>query len=289
VVSELRAPGRIFSSGLSCATLARVVALRVLEPCHESWSDMPGTPGERHCAACGKDVHDLTAMSSAEATAYVRLRGGASLCVRMLVMSAAVACGGPAKAPQVAPERLAVPAIPVDTDGDGIADADDACPQEPGVPSVDAYRRGCPAPRVVNVVTMGIVIMGQVHFPRATSTLPAETFRLIDQTIELLKLRQEVRRIAIEGHASSDEPDAQRLSEARASSVLERMVAAGIDRTRLVALGEGASKPIADDAAESGRETNRRVEFRVLDASSPSPLPDAASQACAPSGTSKKP
>src|SRR5580704_15104638 len=101
-------------------------------------------------------------------------------------MSAAVACGEPAKAPQPAPQRPAVPAMPVDTDGDGIADTDDVCPQEPGAPSTDAYRNGCPAPKVVNVVvSMGIPIIKQVHFRRATSTLPTETFRLIDETVEL--------------------------------------------------------------------------------------------------------
>jgi OOP family OmpA-OmpF porin len=208
----------------------------------------------------------------------VRLRG-ASLCVRMLVVTAAVACGGPAKAPPVAPERPAAPVAPVDTDGDGIVDAEDACPKEPGVASSDPMKRGCPAPKVVVAESVGAVIVTRVHFPRRASALPSETFRLIDATIVVMKSKPEIRQVAVEGHASSDEPDAQGLSEARANAVLDRMVAAGIDRTRLVARGYGSSQPVADGKTADGRAQNRRVDFKVLDDASSSSS-SAGSQAC---------
>jgi outer membrane protein OmpA-like peptidoglycan-associated protein len=220
-----------------------VLPLRVLEPCHESWSAMPGASRVRHCAACGKDVHDVTTLSPADAEGYVRLRGGASLCVRMLVVTAAVACGGPAKAPPAVPEAPAAPVAPLDT----------------------------PAPRVVVVESMGEVIVEHIHFARATHTLPAETFPLIDATIVVLEHKPEIHQVAIEGHASSDEPDAQRLSEARANAVLDRMVAAGIDQKRLVSRGYGSTRPIADPQTEDGRTRNRRVEFKVLDEASAPP------------------
>jgi outer membrane protein OmpA-like peptidoglycan-associated protein len=71
--------------------------------------------------------------------------------------------------------------------------------------------------------------------------------------------------VAIEGHASTDEPAAPALSEARARAVLARMVAAGIDPKRLVVHGLGSSRPLDDGKTSEGRERNRRVEFRIVE------------------------
>jgi outer membrane protein OmpA-like peptidoglycan-associated protein len=53
----------------------------------------------------------------------------------------------------------------------------------------------------------------------------------------------------------------QTLSEARAQSAVDYLVAAGIDRDRLVAVGYGESRPIADNATAAGRAANRRIDF----------------------------
>jgi outer membrane protein OmpA-like peptidoglycan-associated protein len=276
-----------------------MVALRVLEPCGESWSAMQGGSRVRHCEACDKDVHDLTQISELEAVAYLRFRGGASMCVRMLAVGAAIAaCGGPAQdsrigsRPPVATANLAsdrdradlpegddsCPDEPedkkavddgdgcpeVDADGDGIADAQDACPKEPGTPSADPKKNGCPA--FVGVTSMGLVIVPQILFPRAGTTLLRESLPIVDEAVEALKHATYLEHLEVAGHASSDERSAQRVSEQRARAVLERMVAGGIERKRLVARGYGASKPLKDNDTAEGLARNRRVEFRVLDA-----------------------
>ena len=56
--------------------------IRVASPCHERWEDMSGDERTRHCGKCDKDVHDLSAMSAADAEALLAARG-ASLCVRL--------------------------------------------------------------------------------------------------------------------------------------------------------------------------------------------------------------
>lgn len=265
--------------------------LRILTPCTRSWDEMSGEGRLRHCDTCDKDVHDLRGMSDDDALAYVRSRGGGgtSMCVRMLVVTTAVAaCGtgnrplpAPAVPVAVQPPAIAAPASPeptsppADTDRDGVADAADACPAVPGAASADAHKNGCP--QFVVIESMGdLVILQQVHFQRGSHALLAESFPLVDETIQALKNTPALRRVAIEGHASADEPGAQALSEARAKAVLARMVAAGIDPARLVTHGYAASRPIDENTTSEGRARNRRVEFRIVDEAEPAASQDAA-------------
>jgi outer membrane protein OmpA-like peptidoglycan-associated protein len=56
----------------------------------------------------------------------------------------------------------------------------------------------------------------------------------------------------------------QRLSEARAGSVAEYLVAQKIDLRRILTQGFGESYPIASNANAAGRQENRRVELRLV-------------------------
>lgn len=53
----------------------------------------------------------------------------------------------------------------------------------------------------------------------------------------------------------------QTLSEARAQAAINYLASAGVDPSRLVAVGHGESRPIADNATAAGRAANRRIEF----------------------------
>lgn len=55
-----------------------------------------------------------------------------------------------------------------------------------------------------------------------------------------------------------------RLSEARAKSVVDFLIASGIEKSRLTFKGYGFLKPIASNDTEEGRQQNRRTEFKVL-------------------------
>ena len=73
-------------------------------------------------------------------------------------------------------------------------------------------------------------------------------------------------KIAIHGHTDdvgSDE-DNRQLSEARARAVFDYLINAGIDLQRLVYIGFGSSRPVAENDTESGRALNRRVEFEIV-------------------------
>ena len=69
--------------------------------------------------------------------------------------------------------------------------------------------------------------------------------------------------MTIEGHTDSTGSETHNLalSEGRANSVVDYFVAAGIDPSRLTALGLGESRPLASNDTDAGKATNRRVEF----------------------------
>jgi len=54
--------------------------LRILTPCQADWNEMTGDDREKFCAQCQKNVHDVSAMTRAEASAL--LAAGNPICVR---------------------------------------------------------------------------------------------------------------------------------------------------------------------------------------------------------------
>ncbi len=69
--------------------------------------------------------------------------------------------------------------------------------------------------------------------------------------------------VAIAGHTDnlgSASRNAQ-LSQARADTVKNTLIAQGIAATRLTAKGYGSTKPIVDNATAAGRQKNRRIDF----------------------------
>lgn len=59
--------------------------IRIASPCTVSWASMTGDEKTRHCGQCDKDVHDLSAMTRAEAEALVNGGQGQRMCVKMWV------------------------------------------------------------------------------------------------------------------------------------------------------------------------------------------------------------
>lgn len=74
--------------------------------------------------------------------------------------------------------------------------------------------------------------------------------------------------IEIGGHTDSQGRDEmnQQLSQARAESVLNALMARRVLTANLTARGYGETKPIADNRTEEGREQNRRIEVRLVGA-----------------------
>ncbi len=101
-----------------------------------------------------------------------------------------------------------------------------------------------------------------INFDSGKSTIKKESFPVVEQIIEMMKLANEIN-LSVEGHTDSDGSNESNLnlSEARAKAVVDAIVNAGIKKSRLTSVGFGEEKPIADNNTEEGKSKNRRVEL----------------------------
>lgn len=118
---------------------------------------------------------------------------------------------------------------------------------------------------------MKIEITEKVQFEKDQAVIKAESFELLNDVADVMKEHPEIRKVAIEGHASSDGDDNHnlQLSDARAKAVMAYLATHGVEAERMTAQGYGEKKPIGDNNTEEGREKNRRVEFNVVDRGTP--------------------
>lgn len=108
---------------------------------------------------------------------------------------------------------------------------------------------------------------GQIVFENNSAVLKPESDAAISQLKQYLEENPRVTKLRIEGHTdNSGTPQAnETLSGQRALAVKAALVAKGIKAERLLAVGFGQNKPIADNTTEEGRTKNRRTEFRVAE------------------------
>lgn len=110
------------------------------------------------------------------------------------------------------------------------------------------------------------IVLRNLFFETAKYDIQPESEVELDKVAEFLQENPTVK-IQLEGHTDNVgvAADNQKLSSARAYSVVNYLVRKGIKGTRLVAKGFGATKPVADNKTEEGRAQNRRTELRILE------------------------
>ena len=157
-----------------------------------------------------------------------------------------------------------------DNDKDGIPDKKDKCPNEPE--TINGYKDqdGCPdkGKQVVIIRKEKIEILEKVHFAYGRARIRPDSYSLLKQVAQVIQGHSEIKKIRVEGHTDSHGSDEsnQRLSERRANAVRTFLIKhGGVDPNRLEAVGYGESKPIAPNSTDMGRETNRRVEFIIVE------------------------
>lgn len=129
-------------------------------------------------------------------------------------------------------------------------------------------------------------LMRQLRYESGEATIRPEGHKVLDELSEYLKTAPAEQLIRVEGHADNMEigpalksryPTNWDLSKARASGVLRYLIEkGGIDSARISSVGYGDTKPLVSNAAEAGRQRNRRVDIVLYLPESDAPLPEQA-------------
>jgi OOP family OmpA-OmpF porin len=153
----------------------------------------------------------------------------------------------------------------IDTDLDGVRDAEDVCPEIPG----PASNAGCPFPREEEKrILLAAMTSLKFEFDRAR-ILPV-SFPALDDLANFLK-QYPMTNLSMSGHTDDRGSDAynMRLSRARVLAVKKYMLRAGISSRRILLGAFGERVPLVNiaglsgESLESARAKNRRVDMSV--------------------------
>lgn len=109
-----------------------------------------------------------------------------------------------------------------------------------------------------------LLLPGDKTFALNQATVNKDFYPTLDKVVSVLQQYPDSS-IEIAGYASNDGPPTinRNVSEKRAKSVGEYLLAHKIERDRIMIVGFGDQRPIADNDTEVGRAKNRRVELTV--------------------------
>ncbi len=160
-----------------------------------------------------------------------------------------------------------------DNDLDGVFDVEDDCPFEKETRNGYRDEDGCPdeAPKRVIVKKSRIEITERVFFEVNKAIIQPKSFTLLDEVATVIIDHPAITRIRVEGHTDADGSETynDRLSQQRATAVVEYLVAKGVDAARLEAVGFGETRPIDTNKTPDGKQRNRRVEFVIVEQQQP--------------------
>jgi outer membrane protein OmpA-like peptidoglycan-associated protein len=108
----------------------------------------------------------------------------------------------------------------------------------------------------------GKIVSNGIRFDVGKASLLPESMGVINEIYDLLNEHPEIK-VSVEGHTDSDgDFDMnQQLSDERARTVMNQLVAMGIAQNRFLSKGFGESKPMDTNDTPEGKANNRRVEF----------------------------
>jgi outer membrane protein OmpA-like peptidoglycan-associated protein len=121
----------------------------------------------------------------------------------------------------------------------------------------------------VSVTRMGdnitLNMPGNVTFATDSSDLSPAFFDVLTSVTKVLKEFDKTV-VEVAGHTDSTGSDSynQSLSERRAGSVAQYLRSQGVLNDRLLTVGMGEARPVADNSSDSGRQANRRVEITMV-------------------------
>ena len=119
------------------------------------------------------------------------------------------------------------------------------------------------APKQFELDGNNLKVPSAVEFDTGKATLKAESADAIAYVAAYLEAKSYISTLRVEVHSDSTgaEKFNQKLTEARALAVTKALIAKGADCKRLLPVGFGSTKPIADNKTPEGKAQNRRTMF----------------------------
>lgn len=111
-----------------------------------------------------------------------------------------------------------------------------------------------------------VKISKQILFETGSDKLKPESMAALETVKQYLSDKSYISLLRVECHTdnSGDANASQLLSEKRTLAICKKLVEMGVDCKRLIAVGFGNTKPVADNSTPDGRVQNRRVSFLML-------------------------
>ncbi|PCI45570.1 MAG: hypothetical protein COB41_01035 [Proteobacteria bacterium] len=122
--------------------------------------------------------------------------------------------------------------------------------------------KGCAKPKPV---APEVISLEGVFFETNSADLTAASSERLDRAVKTLQKRADLH-VQVAAYTDSRGKASYNLglSDRRAASVMDYLVAHGVASNRLTSKGYGESSPRADNATVEGRAKNRRVELHVM-------------------------
>lgn len=195
-----------------------------------------------------RPVHALTAVALSALTFW-----GVAAC------TASASFGG-ADQPTAAPPPPPPPPAPTDTAPAATATATATTTATTPPPAE-------PRKSTVSVKSESIVVPGVIEFDEGTTALKSTSEAALQELRLFLEQNPRVTKLRIEGYTDNagKAEDNENLSGMRALTIKKWLIANGVAAERLIAVGFGQNKPIADNATAEGRAKNRRIEFKLAE------------------------
>jgi outer membrane protein OmpA-like peptidoglycan-associated protein len=116
-------------------------------------------------------------------------------------------------------------------------------------------------------IEVGITVrLNNIFFDFDKTTLRPESIPQLDRVVKFMLDNSNVK-VEIGGHTDSRGSDNYNinLSQGRADAVVDYVINQGIDFSRIIPKGYGENLPVDTNSTDEGRQSNRRVEFKILE------------------------
>jgi outer membrane protein OmpA-like peptidoglycan-associated protein len=133
----------------------------------------------------------------------------------------------------------------------------------------DLQGTGVSVTRIGDNITLNMP--GNITFKSDSAELDPSFFKVLNSVNTVVKKYNKTV-VEVAGHTDSTGAADynQKLSERRADAVAQYLESQGLASNRVVTVGAGETRPVADNATPAGRQANRRVELTLTPLTSPS-------------------